>query len=73
MEEMTLAQLKVEAQSFAHEFSLTPIALLYGVTDGKAVGTYIEQAFSPVSYRSVLLCGWQFRKRHRSARIRDRH
>jgi restriction system protein len=22
-----------------------PIAFLYGVTDGKAVGTYIEQAF----------------------------
>lgn len=45
MEELTLAQLKIEAQSFAREFSMTPIALLYGVTDGKAVGTYIEQAF----------------------------
>lgn len=45
MEELTLAQLKVEAQNFAHEFSMVSIALLYGVTDGKAVGTYIEQAF----------------------------
>ena len=45
MEELTLAQLKIEAQSFAREFSTIPVALLYGVTDGKAVGTYIEQAF----------------------------
>ena len=45
MEELTLAQLKIEAQNFAREFSMTPVTLLYGVTDGKAVGTYIEQAF----------------------------
>lgn len=45
MEELTLAQLKIEAQNFAREFSMTPVVLLYGVTDGKAVGTYIEQAF----------------------------
>jgi len=45
MEDLTLAQLKIEVQSFAREFSMMPITLLYGVTDGKAVGTYIEQAF----------------------------
>lgn len=45
MEELTLAQLKNEAQNFAREFSMAPITLLYGVTDSKAVGTYIEQAF----------------------------
>jgi restriction system protein len=45
MEELTLAQLKIEAQNFAREFSMTPVAPLYGVTDGKAVGTFIEQAF----------------------------
>ena len=45
MEELTLTQLKIEAQNFAREFSTMSIALLYGVTDGKAVGTYIEQAF----------------------------
>lgn len=45
MEELTLIQLKIEVQNFVREFSIMPVALLYGVTDGKAVGTYIEQAF----------------------------
>lgn len=46
MNELTVAQLKTEVRAFAREFSTTPIALLYGVTDGKAVGTYIEQHFT---------------------------
>src|SRR5947207_12477895 len=45
MNELTLIQLKTEVRDFVHEFSAMPIALLYGVTDGKAVGTYVEQAF----------------------------
>lgn len=45
MNELTVTQLKTQVRAFAREFSTTPIALLYGVTDGKAVGTYIEQAF----------------------------
>ncbi len=36
MEELTLIQLKIEVQNFVREFSMMPIALLYGVTDGKA-------------------------------------
>ncbi len=45
MDELTLIQLKTEVRDFVREFGTTPIPLLYGVTDGKAVGTYIEQAF----------------------------
>lgn len=45
MNELTLAQLKTEAQHFARLLSATPIPALYGVTDGKAVGTHIEQTF----------------------------
>ncbi len=45
MYELTLVQLKTEVRDFVQEFSTTPIPILYGVTDGKAVGTYIEQAF----------------------------
>lgn len=46
MESLTLPLLKIEAQIFAQVVSSTPIAELYGITDGKAVGTYIEQAFN---------------------------
>ena len=45
MDELTLIQLKAEVRDFVREFSTTPIPLLYGVTDSKAVGTYIEHAF----------------------------
>jgi len=45
MNELTLTQLKMEAQHFARLLSATPIPALYGVTDGKAVGTHIEQTF----------------------------
>lgn len=40
-----LDQLKEEAALFAAEFSATPIFDLYGVTDGKAIGTYVEHQF----------------------------
>ena len=46
METLTLPLLKIEAQIFVQVVSSTPIPQLYGVTDGKAVGTYIEQAFN---------------------------
>lgn len=45
MNALTLADLKLAAASFAREFSAVPIADLYGTTDGKAVGTYVEQRF----------------------------
>lgn len=45
MSEMTLPQLKVAARHFVEEFSATSIAALYGITDGKAVGTHVEHAF----------------------------
>jgi len=45
MKELTLSQLKAEVQGFVQPLSTTPIPLLYGATDGKAVGTYVEQAF----------------------------
>ncbi len=43
--ELTLELLKKAAKAFASELKNKPIAALFGVTDGKAVGTYIEQGF----------------------------
>jgi hypothetical protein len=37
--------LKTEAKKFVVKLSATPIVTLYGATDGKAVGTYVEAAF----------------------------
>lgn len=45
MKELDLSELKAAARDFISQMSQTPIANLYGVTDGKAVGTYVEQAF----------------------------
>ncbi len=42
---MTTSQLKSAARDFAEEFSITSIPALYGITDGKAVGTHVEHAF----------------------------
>lgn len=44
--ELTLADLKAEASRFAQALSSTPIPSLYGVTDGKAVGTFVEGEFN---------------------------
>ncbi|WP_413173623.1 restriction endonuclease [Anabaena azotica] len=46
MELLTLESLKTAARSFCLELSTTAINNLYGVTDGKAVGTYVESAFN---------------------------
>jgi restriction system protein len=45
MESLSLDRLKSEARSFFPVFSTTPIQTLYGVTDGKAIGTYVEHRF----------------------------
>lgn len=45
MERLTVPTLKRAASEFASHLSGTPVAQLYGVTDGKAVGTYVEHAF----------------------------
>ena len=45
MDELTLVYFKKEVQDFILLLSANPISALYGVTDGKAVGTHIEQAF----------------------------
>jgi hypothetical protein len=41
-ERLTLATLKAEAKKFAVAFSKKPIPDLYGINDGKKVGTYVE-------------------------------
>lgn len=46
MDQLTLPLLKTEARDFVQELSTTPIPELYGVSDGKAVGTYVEHAFN---------------------------
>ncbi|MCT7972983.1 restriction endonuclease [Laspinema olomoucense] len=45
MQPLTLAALKTEAGEFARQQATIPIPL-YGITDGKAVGTYVETAFN---------------------------
>jgi hypothetical protein len=42
---LTLNILKISARDFVHEMSRRDLADLFGVTDGKAVGTYVEHAF----------------------------
>ncbi|WP_240039201.1 MULTISPECIES: restriction endonuclease [Okeania] len=37
---------KTEAAIFVRELTVRPIFDLYGITDGKAIGTYVEQAFN---------------------------
>lgn len=43
--EPTIENLLSEAKSFAESISTFPESALYGVTDGKAVGTYVEHKF----------------------------
>jgi restriction system protein len=43
---LTLASLKAAAGEYALLISATPIPELYGVSDGKAVGTHVEAAFN---------------------------
>ncbi len=46
LELLTVDLLKGAARDFAEELTSTPIPSLYGVTDGKAVGTFVEGAFN---------------------------
>ncbi|MEB3339369.1 MAG: restriction endonuclease, partial [Okeania sp.] len=46
MKELTLLLFKTEAAIFVRDLSVTPIPDLYGITDGKAAGTYVEQGFN---------------------------
>lgn len=52
---LTVAKLCQEARIFAEVESAFPEPTLFGVTDGKAVGTYLEQKF-----RSYLATKYQF-------------
>lgn len=45
MTQLTLPIFKTAAREFALELSATAISSLYDITDGKAVGTYVEQTF----------------------------
>lgn len=42
---LTISTLKKEAHEFATQESVYSDSLLYGITDGKAVGTYLEHKF----------------------------
>ena len=44
-EKLTLSDLQEESKKFSEKISKEKIKELYGVTDGKAVGTYIEHRF----------------------------
>lgn len=46
MTQLTLADFKIAAALFVKQISGTPTPDLFGTTDGKAVGTYIEQVFN---------------------------
>ena len=47
-QKLTILLLKAEAKAFAERESGHAEASLYGVTDGKAVGTYLEHKFQKV-------------------------
>jgi len=46
MDSLTLPKLKTEAKVFARELAGKPLRELYGITDGKAVGTFVEAAYN---------------------------
>ncbi|WP_219724610.1 hypothetical protein [Fischerella thermalis] len=46
MTQLTLLNLKIAAAQFVKAISGMPIPDLFGSTDGKAVGAYVEQAFN---------------------------
>jgi restriction system protein len=45
LSELTLDELKKSAKTFANHIHAKPIPELFGASDGKAVGTYVEQNF----------------------------
>ena len=45
MIELTLPLLKAEAQVFVKTLGTTSIPVLYGINDGKTVGTFVEHGF----------------------------
>ena len=45
LKKLAIPQLKIEAAAFAVQESTHAESVLFGVTDGKAVGTYLEQKF----------------------------
>lgn len=45
MGKLTLSQLKIAAKEFTLDLGHSSIPELYGITDGKAVGTYVGHAF----------------------------
>lgn len=51
MHKLTVDLLKAEAKAFAEKESVHKERSLYGVTDGKAVGTYLEHKFQGVLQR----------------------
>lgn len=58
MQPLTLDTLKISATQFAKELSIIGIPDLFGVSDGKAVGTYVEVKFkSFLRERYILIEG----------------
>ena len=49
LKKLTIPRLKIEATAFAAQESTHAEPSLFGVTDGKAVGTYLEQKFQAIS------------------------
>lgn len=55
---LTIEALISEAQTFAETESIYPEPTLYGVTDGKAVGTYVEHKFkSYLATKYIFMAG----------------
>jgi hypothetical protein len=51
MQKLTIELLKTEAKFFAEKESRHKERSLYGITDGKAVGTYLEHKFQEILQR----------------------
>ncbi len=43
--ELSISALKASAKDFAEQLSHRSVSALFGITDGKAVGTYVEKQF----------------------------
>ena len=55
---LTVDLLCTEANLFAQIESQHDDPNIYGVTDGKAVGTYVETQISQVFKRKIHICRW---------------
>lgn len=73
MQKLTVHLLKTEAKAFAEKESGHKEKSLFGVTDGKAVGTYLEHKFQEALQKKYKYTRGSSRERNRLPQTGYRH